>query len=514
MLEWIAANATSGADQKAGKTYKACMNETLRNAAGTNPLKNTLKQIGGWPILEGNNWNTTWREAVIDPAKYTYTWHEHVLMMEKNNYYVPSRGIVTYDIQLHPDNRSSKMFVLEGPYFNLYNKYFLKDGLNNNKTKEYFELMVQAAVMLGATEDQARKELNESLAFEIALAQLEDKAEHFPHKRKDFPHKEGTIVWDPVIRNLLRYDGMDNRTTVTIINQIPEALGSNVSLPGHPPNWAIFFDRWLRNYEVDEYVLNVDGTQAILLPSTEYLVNMSEIITNYENKSRVIANYLGWLVVEEGIKLLDNQSQSLKNQLQSVSCQNQLTGRRDECHRLSEQIDLPLWTTCVSYHLGFGNPDSPWAVASGSMYARGRESVGTDYKPMFTRVVRKVRNAISQIIRGADWMDSTTREKAVTKMDSMTVDAAYPDDLLNQTFVDSWFEGRDVYYILIFLFNRTLEFIYDVMIYVSLYSYRFKVNMYIPSATFMEICYLPNEQVRCIAFNKHGVDKTLTGFLS
>lgn len=41
----------------AKKFYRACMNETAIELEGLKKLKQIFEQIGGWPTLEGNNWN-------------------------------------------------------------------------------------------------------------------------------------------------------------------------------------------------------------------------------------------------------------------------------------------------------------------------------------------------------------------------------------------------------------------------------------------------------------------------
>lgn len=43
------------------KLHKSCMNRTAVEAFGLEPFKNILRNIGGWPVIEGDQWNeTTW----------------------------------------------------------------------------------------------------------------------------------------------------------------------------------------------------------------------------------------------------------------------------------------------------------------------------------------------------------------------------------------------------------------------------------------------------------------------
>jgi len=50
--------------------YRSCIDEDTLERKGVEPLKRKLKEIGGWPVLEGDNWNSennfTWLETNLD----------------------------------------------------------------------------------------------------------------------------------------------------------------------------------------------------------------------------------------------------------------------------------------------------------------------------------------------------------------------------------------------------------------------------------------------------------------
>lgn len=46
--------------------YKACMNKTLIEERGLKPLLNILERFGGWPVIEGDEWN--------DNGDWGWTW--------------------------------------------------------------------------------------------------------------------------------------------------------------------------------------------------------------------------------------------------------------------------------------------------------------------------------------------------------------------------------------------------------------------------------------------------------
>ena len=49
---------------------------------------------------------------------------------------------------------------------------YMAQGLSNELVQEYFSFMVDVAVILGANQNQAEKELSEVLRFEIEMAKV------------------------------------------------------------------------------------------------------------------------------------------------------------------------------------------------------------------------------------------------------------------------------------------------------------------------------------------------------
>lgn len=58
------------------KLYQACMNKTLIEMDGLTTIKEILKELGGWPVLEGDMWNEgnfDWRKSVYKFRKAGYS---------------------------------------------------------------------------------------------------------------------------------------------------------------------------------------------------------------------------------------------------------------------------------------------------------------------------------------------------------------------------------------------------------------------------------------------------------
>ena len=107
---------------------------------------------------------------------------------------------------------------------------------------------------------------------------------------------EGSRIFDDgilrVILSLIKGTSM-NTTLGNVINFITNNTANN--LPGLPPSWTKFVNKWLSRHNV-----SIDDNVAIILKDFEYFVELSKILSKYENKPRVLANYLGLkLVLQE-----------------------------------------------------------------------------------------------------------------------------------------------------------------------------------------------------------------------
>ena len=67
---------TGSVFSKAKDVYKACMDEELIESTGLDPLKKILREMGGWPVLEGVNWDEnsfSWMETVYPFRRHGYS---------------------------------------------------------------------------------------------------------------------------------------------------------------------------------------------------------------------------------------------------------------------------------------------------------------------------------------------------------------------------------------------------------------------------------------------------------
>ncbi|KAG8276610.1 NEDD8 protease nep2 [Homalodisca vitripennis] len=146
--------------------FSLCMDEKKLDARGVGPALNIIKGAGGWPVL-GNwkrkNWN------ILD----TY--------IRLRKFMVGEDSLFQIYVEVDMKNNSRRIIQVDQASLGLPQELFV-EGPSNAMVKEYFSLMVDVAVMLGADRKTAMKQLRSSLYFEIELAKIMTVKE----KRRDF----------------------------------------------------------------------------------------------------------------------------------------------------------------------------------------------------------------------------------------------------------------------------------------------------------------------------------------
>ncbi|XP_035220885.1 neprilysin-2-like [Stegodyphus dumicola] len=136
--------------------YDTCMDLKSIEAKGSEPLKKVLKDLGGWPVVEGENW---------DPD--SFNWMETHFKIRRMGY---NPNILIDLSSLHILGISSDL-TLGYPSLVVDNEYLMQ-GLNSSTTTAYFNLMVTLANKLGANESYSKVELLKALNFESMLGNL------------------------------------------------------------------------------------------------------------------------------------------------------------------------------------------------------------------------------------------------------------------------------------------------------------------------------------------------------
>ncbi|XP_061393727.1 neprilysin-1 [Musca vetustissima] len=139
---------------KAKMFYNSCIDIPQIRKVGTERLKNVLKSLGGWPVIEPN-----WSPPNISI--------EELIGTLRGAYGEP----VLIELYVGADDKNSSIHILQIDQFPLAlpsRDYYLKAS-SENDLKAYHKYMTQTAILMGANATTAKEELNDVLQLEVQL---------------------------------------------------------------------------------------------------------------------------------------------------------------------------------------------------------------------------------------------------------------------------------------------------------------------------------------------------------
>jgi len=285
----------------AKNVYKACMDLDKIEATGLGPLKDMLREMGGWPVLEGQDWN----EDSFDWIQTVYTFRQHGYSTD----YLIDFSIVT-------DSKNSSWRVIDIDQASLgMSREYLINGLEDDDVTSYYNYMVSVAVLLGADRDTAAKELKESLEFEISLAHASQARE----KRRN-----ATRLYNP-----MRIDELH-----TLAPMVP---------------WVDYINNILT-----KDLLQVEADERVIVDEPGYLKNLTALLPKV--KKRTIANYMFWRVASASLGYFTEDARKIQ-----LDYRKNITGTKTQTPRwrvctstASGSFSSPLGNMYVSKHFNEG----------------------------------------------------------------------------------------------------------------------------------------------------------------
>ena len=146
----------------AKKFYRSCMDLDRLEELGVKPMLDSLMRLGGWPVVEGDEWNY-WR--IIK-----YQWWEQVYRASQGGF--GKDNIIKLTVETNGKDSTKRSIILDQPSLGL-DREFLVKGLEEPYVQHYFSYMKSAAKLMGAPQnDRTEKELRDALLFEIELANI------------------------------------------------------------------------------------------------------------------------------------------------------------------------------------------------------------------------------------------------------------------------------------------------------------------------------------------------------
>ncbi|KAH8393939.1 hypothetical protein KR215_008613, partial [Drosophila sulfurigaster] len=364
--------------------YKACMNTSEYNlftalrhnicisssarieSLGSIPITTIANSMGGWPLIVGDKWDED-----------NWTWQDQIKKFHRGGFNM--NYIIEFSIDVDLQNTTKRMMTLDVSESFLSREYLVK-GFNETLVSAYYDYMVDIAVLFGAKKDEAKKQLLQSLEFEIALA---------------------NISWS--IEKRLNLSELYNLRT-------PQQLHA-----AYPyVDWVDYMNALLPEG------LSVQDDEIINLIEPPFFDQLGKLLVKTPN--RVIANYLMWRIHEFSLSYISQEFHTRKEKYYMT-----VDGHQEPKARWKECVDI------VSESLG---------ISVASMYVP--KHFDENSKSSVLEMVTNIRNVFNEILDEVNWMDDKTRLEAKNKLHKMATYIGYPDELLDNEKLTKYYDKLEI----------------------------------------------------------------------
>ncbi|XP_052866853.1 neprilysin-2 isoform X2 [Anopheles cruzii] len=347
--------------------YKLCMNKTRIEDKGIKPLLDILDTLGGWPVLKGDSWDLdsswSWVKSVKDFRKHGYS----------TDYF--------FDFSIGSDLKNSTRRIIDTDQALLsVSREYLVKGMENPIVSAYYNYMVDMAVLLGAEEARAKRELLDSLNFEMALANIS-----LPNEKR----RNATALYNPM-------------TVKEFQQRYPYT------------DWLEYFNAILKDTNIA-----IDENEVIIVSVPSFMEELGPLLQN--TPKRVMANYVMWRI--SGFSSIFLTEKLRKRQLQYTTA---LSGKQEQ---------EPRWKECVELTAG------SLPISVGALYIR--KYFREDSKRAALDMVNDIKAVFVDILKKVDWMDEVTRESALEKVSTMATHIGYPDELMSDGKIAEYYKDLE-----------------------------------------------------------------------
>lgn len=248
--------------------YKACMNTTLIEARRLEPMITIVDQLGGWPVVKGDAWDT----------KSEWSWTRTVAKLRKLGF--NTNHIIRLSVMEDIKNPRARMIYIDQAELNL--DPGLIQRIRGYSDSLYHERMVNISVLYGADRSLAKEELMESINFEMELAKIS------------------------LLKDQRTDQALFNRYTLKQVQRMYPYI-----------EWVEYINALLPS------PLSVKENEFIVVMVPSYFKHLEQLLK--KTPKRTIANYLMWSVMDSSSPFLSNEIHDLSNE------GNSQEARRTEC---------------------------------------------------------------------------------------------------------------------------------------------------------------------------------------
>ncbi|RWS19656.1 membrane metallo-endopeptidase-like protein 1-like protein, partial [Leptotrombidium deliense] len=246
------------------------------------------------------------------------------------------------------------------------------EGFKNSAYQAYFKLMVDCAKKMGATDENANSDMKEVLELETQLAQITVPEEEMRDADSQY--------------NLINKKSLVQKYENLQLNNLIDYLSGNT-----------FSDAEELNVAVPPYLDRLND----LIPKT---------------KKRTLANYIIWRVVLESLPHLSQDWRDLYFQFTQT-----LDGSKS---------DVPRSQFCLL------RVSANFDIALSSLYILKNVRLNNKIQQEASIIVNEVIKTAKQELRKIEWMQDSTKQQAIEKLNQLISITAYPKEYLNTKKVD------------------------------------------------------------------------------
>eukprot|EP00092_Neocalanus_flemingeri_P028315 GFUD01030752.1.p1 GENE.GFUD01030752.1~~GFUD01030752.1.p1 ORF type:complete len:774 (+),score=182.51 GFUD01030752.1:202-2523(+) len=238
--------------------YRSCMDTDSIEKNSVNDLKeNVGKQLGGWPVLEGEKWTGE-----------NFKWHE--LTIKASNEGLDTDQMISLTIETDSGNSEKRILEIDQPELGLSREYLIK-GIDDKDVQAYYNYMVQTAVFMGADEKVAKVEMKEALELELKLAEMS-----LPREER----RNITALYNPMTIK----EAQELYPEIPLLQYINDILGS-----------------------AD---VTVDENEVVNVAVPKYITDFRQYIAT--TSARAQANYIIWRNIKFGMSFLNEEALQIK----------------------------------------------------------------------------------------------------------------------------------------------------------------------------------------------------------
>ncbi|TRY79276.1 hypothetical protein TCAL_06071 [Tigriopus californicus] len=233
--------------------YKSCMNTDLIQSRKEKPLLKLLDELGGWPVVEGDSWDTD-----------SFNWINTLTKLRQYN------NDILVAIWVGPDGQDSDDYIVQFDQSELFlgSAEYYTLGFSHPFIESYYNVLQKIAVALGAEPEVAKTDMHDLINFEASLAKIMSP----PSERRNFSEIYKKVTLD------------------TLQSKVPD------------------FD--FNSYLGALLPRELNGTEEVVVYAIPYFQKLTKLVK--ETEKRVIANYVLWRFIRHRVNNLDDRFQGLQ----------------------------------------------------------------------------------------------------------------------------------------------------------------------------------------------------------